>query len=143
MRVLLDTNVILDSIRKRKPFNIESDQILIDSAMSKFDSFMSASTVLNLHYIIHNELHNENQTRELIKNIIRSVKVIDTSAIDCVDALESDIKDYEDGVIEQTAYNNRIDVIVTRNKKDFKKSRIPAITPKEFIETFYVNGIYR
>lgn len=142
MKVLLDINVIIDSLRARAPFNIESDQILIDGSLRKFDCFITASSIINIHYLIHKELHNEKQTRKAINSLLYGLKVLDTSALDCLNALESKIKDYEDGVLEQTAFNHQIDIIVTRNKKDFKNSRVPAITPKEFIETFYREGVF-
>ena len=65
---------------------------------------------------------------------------------DIVNAVESDMSDYEDAVIAATAKRNRIDFIITRNTKDFKESPVPALTPSQFIETslkagWRMNGI--
>lgn len=142
MKVLADTNIIIDSLQAREPFCEQSNQIIIDGANRKFDLLITSKSLADLHYVIHQDIHNEKETREIIKDLLEAIILLDTTAVECVDALDSNIKDYEDAIMEQTAFNNEIDVIVTRNKKDFKNSRVPAITPKEFIETFYEDGIY-
>ena len=61
--------------------------------------------------------------------------IVDLKPEDIVNAVESDMSDYEDAVIAATAKRNRIDFIITRNTKDFKESPVPVLTPSQFIET--------
>lgn len=142
MKVIIDTNVILDTFQAREPFNKYSNLIISDATLKKFDAFITSKSIADIHYVLHRDTNSEKKTREFLKTVLLFSKILDTTGNECTLAIDSEIKDYEDAIMEQTAYFNNVDVIVTRNKKDFKNSRVPAITPEEFIHTFYVDGIY-
>ena len=59
--------------------------------------------------------------------------VADSYAEDCINALHNGMSDYEDAVMSETAYRIKADYIITRNEKDYSKSKVPAITPGEFL----------
>lgn len=142
MKVILDTNIILDSFQARVPFNEQSDIILSDCALRKYDAYITSKSFTDIHYVLHKDLNNEKETRRFLKAILLFSKVLDTKGEESIKAIDSPVKDYEDAMIEETAYEICIDIIITRNKKDFKNSRVPAITPEEFIKQFYVDGIF-
>ncbi|MDR2106162.1 MAG: hypothetical protein LBP24_01995 [Coriobacteriales bacterium] len=63
-------------------------------------------------------------------------ELLDGHPLDCRQALQSDMPDYEDALIAFAARRQEVDFIVTRNKKDFANSPVPALTPGEFVELF-------
>ncbi|MCD8232010.1 MAG: PIN domain-containing protein, partial [Clostridiales bacterium] len=91
-------------------------------------------SVADIYYIMHRSLHSDMQTRTLLKKLFMSFGILDTTALDCRNALTSPVSDFEDAILAETAYRNGVNYIVTRNIKDFSRSVIPAITPTEFME---------
>ena len=133
MRVLLDTNIILDITLKRKPF-VESSTSLLQALQEKNDEiFLSATTITDLYYILRKGKGKE-IALSLIKNLLEFVEIasVDKNAI--LQALESDITDFEDAVQENSAKNENITVIITRNERDFKNSELEIYTPESYLE---------
>lgn len=62
--------------------------------------------------------------------------IFDTNENDCHRALESGISDYEDTLLSVASERHQIDLILTRDKRDFKNSEIPILDPSEFVEQF-------
>lgn len=133
MRVLLDTNIILDITLKQKPF-VESSTSLLQALQEKNDEiFLSATTITDLYYILRKGKGKE-IALSLIKNLLEFVEIasVDKNAI--LQALESDITDFEDAVQENSAKNENITVIITRNERDFKNSELEIYTPESYLE---------
>ena len=123
--LFLDTNVIIDFIADRKPFS-EVAAILFDLAEKKQISlFMSALSYSNIYYIIK-----KNCSHKEMLMILQDLETI----VETMDALKSDFNDFEDAIQYQTAIsNNDMDAIVTRNTKDFSKSKLAIFTPGEIV----------
>ncbi len=128
MRVLIDTNVILDVWLARQPFLADSARILSAAEKKKISGVICPTTVTTLHYLVKKH-RGEAKARELLKGLLRicSVGTFRRSEID--DALGSKIKDFEDAVIEAVALRTGSEIIATRNTEDFKSSRVPAREP--------------
>lgn len=62
--------------------------------------------------------------------------IFDTNENDCYRALESDIPDYEDVLLSASSQRHSVDLIVTRDKRDFKNSEVPVLDPRKFVEQF-------
>lgn len=148
MRILLDTNVLLDAILKRP--NAESATQLLDLCISsQHQGFISAKSVLDTHYIATKCLiesskqnrdgliltyhHADIILRNRLYSILRNFYLIDTTASDVLFALQSDHVDLEDTVLLETAARTHIDCIITGNAKDFAGSTIPIYAPAEFL----------
>ena len=132
MNALIDTNVILDAIEVRQGFFDDSSEVI--SSITKYKGFIAASNVTDIYYIEHRRNHSKKKTIELMKRLFEIFDILDTTAEDCRNALRSDIADYEDAVLVESARRNDISCIVTRNTKDFKTSGIPVYTPVEFLQ---------
>ena len=128
MKVLIDTNVILDVWLARQPFLPASARILSAAEKKKISGVICPTTVTTLHYLVKKH-RGEAKARELLKDLLRicSVGTFRRSEID--DALGSKIKDFEDAVIEAVALTTCSEIIATRNTEDFKGSRVPAREP--------------
>ena len=133
MRAVIETCVILDYLQCREPFFDDALNIAIGRANNEFEAYITASSLTDLYYIIHRHTHSSIETRRIISDLTVLFGLIDTYAEDCINALHSEMKDYEDSVMSETAYRIKADCIVTRNIKDYERSRVPAVLPSEFL----------
>ena len=133
MKVLIDTNVILDVLYKRKGFYEDSLKIWKLCETRKIDGYISALSIPNIVYILRRELDSE-KTLEVINNINLVFKIYDLKSDIIMRAAEIKIKDYEDALQMITAQKLKASFIVTRNIKDFVGSKIIAVKPSELLE---------
>ena len=130
MRVLFDTNVILDIWMAREPFWKDSAALLAKAEKKEIEGWICPTTITTLHYL-GKKVHGEEKARALINQLLKISKVGKMSGQTFKTALASKISDFEDAVIEAVSVGNGIDFIATRNTRDFKKSRVPAKEPSQ------------
>ena len=133
MKVLIDTNVIVDVALEREPFYAESDRILTLAEEAQIQGYVSASTFSDLYYIIRRD-KGRDWTLEFLRQLATfcQVATVDSSAISM--ALISNFKDFEDAIQYSTAVVNQIDAIVTRNPRDFPVATPRIVTPNQLIQ---------
>ena len=129
MRVLVDTCVIVDYLLNRKDFSKEAEKVIMPVVKKTIYGFITVKSLMDIHYVVKKYLHNENDTRDVIGILLDSFVLVDSTAQDAIKALSSEIKDYEDALMTETAENIGVDYVVTRNIKDFKKTNVQIITP--------------
>ena len=134
MKAIIDTCVVLDYLQNREPYFDDALNIAIGSANREFEAYITASSVTDLYYIIHRHTHSSIETHRMVNALTQLFGLADTYAEDCIKALHSEVSDYEDAVMAETAARIGADVIVTRNIIDYSKSKIAAVTPAEFLE---------
>ena len=134
MRALIDTCVIIDALQNREPFAQEAQQIFFTIANKHAIGYISAKSVLDIYYLTHRSTHSDEATRKILKTLLGLFDILDTTQLDCRQALSSDISDYEDAVMCETAKRCDVDCIVTRNQKDYAKSEVTVYSPADFLE---------
>ena len=132
MRVLLDTDVVLDLIMARAPFASSVGELFDLSDLGLFEAHISALTPLNIFYIAR-KAKNATDLREAIKQLVRSVTICPIDYTILVAAFALPFSDYEDAVQHCCATASSLDAIVTRNIKDYKNATLPVFTPTEFL----------
>ncbi len=126
-RLLVDTNIVLDLLAERKEFLVEAQELFTLSDKKKLKLYVSSLTFANTYYILSQKLKLSNARKILRKfKVLVEVLPMDDKIIDL--SLESDFKDFEDAIQYHTAMENGINIIITRNLKDFKISKIPVLT---------------
>lgn len=133
MNVLVDTNVILDAMTSREPWNKAAEKILIMAANKHIYVNISASAVTDIYYILRKNLHSAENAKKVLQSLFSLVHILNVTSTDCIEAFASEISDYEDAVIESVAKRNELDCIVTRNRKDFEKSKVKIMSPDELV----------
>ena len=132
MRLLIDGNIILDVLQNRQPYVKDSAKVWKLCETMQAEGYVSAFTFSNVIYIMRKEL-----TPEKISEVLKSLGLIfqfaDLTAADMTKAAELQWDDYEDALQSVTAERIRADYIITRNVKDFRKSKVVAFTPTEFL----------
>ena len=132
-KLLVDTNILIDLLAKRDEFLIETQELFTLSDKKQVKLYVSSLTFANTHYILSQSLK-VNDSRKILRKFKVLVEVLpmDDKIIDL--SLDSDFKDFEDAIQYYTALENNLDIILTRNLKDFKLSKIPVLTAKDYIQ---------
>jgi|TARA_R110002049_G_scaffold99242_1_gene241909 predicted nucleic acid-binding protein len=134
-KILVDTNIVLDLLAKRELFFSEAQQLFSLSDKNQVRIFVSSLTLANTYYILSQSLKVENSRKILRKfKVLVDVLPMDDKIINL--SLDSDFKDFEDAIQYHTAVEQNLDLIITRNLKDFKKSKIPVMTAAEYLATY-------
>lgn len=133
MKILVDTNVILDVLCNRPEFVEASAKVWKYCEVGQAEGFISALSVPNIVYILRKELTPQ-KTRQLIQQITMIFKVVDFKSTALQEAAKLNIVDYEDALQMCQASRIGADYIVTRNIRDFKDSKVPALKPSELLE---------
>lgn len=132
MRVLIDTNIIIDVALEREPFFEDSDRLLALAEEKAFDGYLSVISISDIFYIVRKD-KGKYLTFEFLQYIISfcSIATVDETVIK--NALASQPKDFEDAIQYQTALMAGLDGIVTRNPKDYAEASISVFTPTELL----------
>jgi predicted nucleic acid-binding protein len=132
MRVLLDTNIIVDIISKRSGYE-DSLQIFKYCELGVIEGFVSATTVTDVMYILRKHIA-PSDVRDAVQTLLLIVDVASVLKSDISSAFLSEMKDFEDAVQSSCAVRIKADYIITHNLTDFVKSTIAAIPPCKALE---------
>ncbi|NLV17005.1 MAG: PIN domain-containing protein [Syntrophomonadaceae bacterium] len=135
MNVLIDTNVILDALLARVPFDEPAQKLFIMAAEDKISACITANSVTDLHYLLHKYLRDDTQCRQALLKLFTLFNILDVTGADCEKALELPMPDYEDALLAVCAKRGKVDCIITRNLKDFNDSPVKAISPDDFLKS--------
>ncbi len=133
MKAIIDTNISLDLMMARRPFVDTAEKVFALCCSELVDGYFTANSFCDIHYLIHKNLHNEEDTRAVIGSWLTFIGIAEVTEEDCINALDTGIPDYEDAVMVSIAQRKNFECIVTRNIKDFKNSPVKVLTPEEFI----------
>jgi len=131
-KLLIDTNIIIDLLAKRKNFYQEAQELFTLADERHLSLFISALTFANTYYILSRDL-NTDEARKIMIKFKTLVKILPLENKVLELALSSDFSDFEDAIQYYTALDNKLEIIITRNKKDFKKSKLPVLTAREYL----------
>ena len=131
MKLLIDTNIVLDALLKREPWDEASAAILFAVAEDKAEGYITASTFTDMHYLIKKCLKNETQTRQILMDLLEVVSVLDVIGADIGKAFDLPMEDYEDALLAFCAKRHKMDAIITRNLKHYAGSPVQAIQPEK------------
>lgn len=133
MRLFIDTNVIVDLLAARTPFLRDAAQIFTLADTGKVKLFTSSIAVTTTFYLLQKEVKPE-VSRAAIQKLLTMVKVVDAGHSGIIRAINDlQFKDFEDAVQHQSALAAKAKILVTRNEKDFGKSVISVMTPKQVL----------
>ena len=133
--ILIDTDVILDFFLDREPFSENAAKILSLCEKKEIIGFVTPVIVSNVYYLLSQKGKQEKVIEKLkILLSLLEILIIDKNSI--MVALDSDFKDFEDALQNYAAeINGKIDIIVTRNTKDYKKSELGIMNPEDFLKS--------
>jgi len=133
MKVVLDTNVIIDAVASRQPFCVEAEAILLAASEGKIEGYITANTVTDIFYVVRRSL-SEEETREIIRALLYSLDVIEVGGADCWQALSLPMQDFEDALLAACAEKIGADCIVSRDSGFIKAdSPVRVLSPSDFL----------
>ena len=133
MRVLLDTNIVLDFILKRPPFDVDAKEIFVCAARKQITVYVSPITPINVFYTTRKE-KGKDIAFQSIEKLLKIVRLTKSDIYFFQSALTLNFNDYEDAIQCACAVAENLDTIVTRDTKDFANSPILIYSPTEFLK---------
>lgn len=134
-KVLIDSDVILDALFDREPFSEYATEILSMCEARKIKGFLTPVTYSNIYYLLRKVATHEKVIVKL-KQLLLITEVLPMNKKIVQNALNSQFKDFEDSLQNAAAeLNGSIEVILTRNLKDYKKSKIGVFTPESYLKS--------
>lgn len=136
--VLIDTDVVLDFFFDRMPFSESATQIFLMCEQGKIKGYLTPVIISNVYYLLSkNAKHSD-----IIDKLKQLLSIIEVSEIDkniILEALNSKFKDFEDALQNYSAENNKnIKILLTRNTKDYKESKLAIISPEMYLKQNYI-----
>jgi len=138
MKIFLDSDVLLDLLLGREPYLEDVKWILELSLSKKYKLYTSSLIIANIHYFISKVL-TAAQATEKVNQLLTFLKILNVGEKEIKNSIGSKFKDFEDGVQNFCALNAEMEIIVTRNIKDFKQSKLSVLTPNEFLAKYKYN----
>ena len=133
-RILIDTDVILDFFFDRQPFAESASKIFSLCESKEIKGFVTPVILSNVYYLLRQTAKHE-KVIEKLKLLVSITEILIMNKEVLLQALNSNFKDFEDALQNYAAeIDNGIDVIITRNIKDFKNSKLAVMTPDNYIK---------
>jgi len=132
VKILVDTNVVLDVLMDRRPHSAESARVFRHIEEGRVSALLCATTITTLDYLLTQSL-NRRDARQCLVKLMRLFEIAPVNRAVIEAALASGIVDFEDAVLEQAAAFAGADAVVTRNAKDFARSSFQILDPLQFL----------
>ena len=139
MKLLIDTNVVLDVLLRREPFSETAAEVLNLTQRDDVREYVSASAITDIYYIANKQLKDRAAVRDLLERLLKIVSVAAVSEQEIRNALNLTWADFEDSVQYSVALLNEMDGIVTRNPDDYQEANMRIWLPEQVLELFAVN----
>lgn len=138
--IFLDTNIVIDFLADRNPFSLFAAKLFNFSILGKAKIYVSAVSYNNIYYILR-QSHSSVETLKLLDELSEMTEITDLTKSIIKKSLKSDFKDFEDAIQYNCALSlYKVDFIVTRDTKDFKKSTLSIMTPEEAVRLLENTG---
>jgi predicted nucleic acid-binding protein len=132
MHVMIDLNVLLDVIQKREPHFAASGHVIGLAAKRVIAGHIPAHALTTIHYIVA-KYAGQAKAGQTIDWLLSTLQIIPAGHKEFLRARGIHMPDFEDAVVASLAESGHCQYIVSRNTGDFKNSRVPAVTPEEFL----------
>jgi len=130
MKVLLDTNVIVDNLAVREPFHKNANAIFNLIVEERITGYVNTSGITDIYYIL-SKIFDDTANRAKIRVILNLLQPVEVTKEDCLIALDSPMPDFEDALVAVCADKVDIDYIVTRDEEFLKNPN--TISPSDFL----------
>ncbi|AFY60819.1 PIN domain-containing protein [Synechococcus sp. PCC 6312] len=140
MRLLIDTNVVLDFLQEREPFVESAAELFARIDRGEIEGFIAATTITNIYYIVRRgvgAIVAKNSVIQILSSL--NICTVDQEVLE--QAIKLNFQDYEDAVQYSCAIAYNLDAIVTRDLSGFVNSEIPVVLPNDLEILFPPSGL--
>ena len=135
VKILLDSDIILDFFFDRAPYSENTAKILSLCENNQIEAYVTPVTISNVYYLLRKTAPH-NQVMSHLRLLMSMIHVLEVSKDAIITAIDSSFKDFEDALQNYAAESTKkIDIIITRNVKDYRKSALSVQTPDVFLKT--------
>lgn len=134
MRVLIDTNIILDFLLQREPFVQDAELLFQAIAASQIFGYVTATTLTDIFYIARRHTHSVDLARQAVSEILTAMEICSVNRAVLESALGSGLADFEDAVQIACALDRGLDAILTRDTQVFLTSPVPVLSIQELLQ---------
>ena len=139
MKVLLDTNIIVDVLQQREPWCEAGKKIFLTVATGEIQGCITVKQLADIHFFSRKQFkgedHVDQKARDIVAKLCALFELVDTLGTDCVNAIAVPNNDYEDAILMTSAVRAGMDCIVTRNAGDFGGATLPVLSPETLLES--------
>ena len=132
MKIILDTNIVLDILLKREEFYQASYDTVKLSVRDRINAVLPTNIITDVYYVLNR--NDKALAKPILEKFLPLVDMCEVIPADITAAFSLEMKDFEDAVVAATAFRVNANYIVTRNGKDFEGSPVPAIEPGDFLD---------
>lgn len=140
MKILLDTNIVLDLLMDRMPFADAAAELFSKVEDGSATGYLCGTTITTVYYLAAKVVGTPKAQEEL-KRLLSLFEVAPVNRHVLQSALAAGFADFEDAVIHESARHVGAEAIVTRNQKDFKKSKIPVYSAEEMVKVLSLKAV--
>jgi predicted nucleic acid-binding protein len=134
VRVLIDTNIILDFLLQRDPFSQDADQLFQAIDTAKVVGYITATTLTDIFYIARRQTGSIEQARQAVSEILTVMMICPVNRSILEAAFTSGLTDFEDAIQIFCAVDQGLDAIVTRDNQGFLNSSIPVLSIQDLLQ---------
>jgi predicted nucleic acid-binding protein len=135
MRVLVDTNIVLDGLLEREPFVRDARALIEAIEAEQIEGYVTATTLTNIFYIVRRQTRSIERARQAVSETLALMEVGLVDRVILEAAFASSLRDFEDAVQLACATTLRLDAIITRNPQDFAGATLPIFSASELLES--------
>jgi predicted nucleic acid-binding protein len=136
MKVIIDTNVIIDILEHREPYFQNSYRTILLGLQDKVETLLCASAVPDIYFIISQNISDAKKVQDKINAINILIKICDATSEDVKTALSLNMPGLDSAMVAAIAKREQADYIVTRNEEAFAGSPVPIISPDNLLDQF-------
>lgn len=134
MRVLVDTNIILDALLERQPFVTDAKVLLEAIRQGRIQGYVTATTLTNIFYIVRRGTRSIERARQAVSFTLGLMKICAVNRAILEAAYASNLTDFEDAVQLACAIAENVDAIITRDRDDFAEATLPILSAGELLD---------
>ncbi|MCL2811531.1 MAG: PIN domain-containing protein [Clostridia bacterium] len=140
MTILLDTNVMMDALQERQPFDAEAKEILLRAQRGEFTCYFTANAATDI-FFLYSKARDLKSARQVLDFLLATYKVVSVTHEDCINAMSIPIEDFEDALVSACAKKAGADYIISRDDTYLRDhSPVQVIAPKDFLIVLTKNG---
>ena len=132
MKLIIDTNVVLDLLLNRAPFADAAAAVFTQIESGLLTACVCATTITTIHYLAHKTV-GDRQARQHIQQLLLLLEVAPVTRAVIEQALRSPLTDFEDAVLAESAHIAGAEAIITRTGRDFRGGPLRVYSPLEWL----------
>lgn len=134
MRVLVDTNIVLDFLLQREPFSQDAELLFQAIDVGEIVGYVTATTLTDIFYISRKHTRSVDQARQAVSEILTAMMICPVDRVVLELAFNSGLADFEDAVQIFSAVTQGLEAIVTRDAQGFLSSPLPVLSIQELLQ---------